>query len=56
MSDKVETEAVSREELQARHGTPAQFRVAVMAAVGEISLAEAESAIRLYEREWNAAR
>ena len=51
-----ETGEVSREELRQRHGTPSEFRVAVLAAIGEISLTEAENAIRLYEREWAAAR
>ena len=46
---------MTRQQLQAKHGTPAEFKRAVLNAVGEISLSEAENAIRLYEREWNAA-
>lgn len=42
--------------MTARHGTPAVFAVAVRGAIGEISIDEAESAIRLYERDWVSAK
>ena len=44
--------APTREELRRNHGTPAEFANAVWNAVGEISVAEARSAIEGYEREW----
>jgi hypothetical protein len=46
----------TQSEMQARHGTPAEFRAAVMRALGEfISWQEAQSAIRQYERDFMRA-
>ncbi len=42
-------------ELYEKHGTPAEFARAVYAAIGEISVAEAEAAIAKYEQEWTEA-
>lgn len=44
-----------RAELERNHGTPAEFALAVVNALGEISLAEAQNAIAQYEREWSEA-
>ncbi len=42
----------TQKELEADHGTPAEFAKAVWRAVGEISIAEAQADIVKYEREW----
>ena len=47
---------VTRAEKQRAHGTPQEFRRAVIAAIGEISVDEANAAIDRYEREWEAAK
>ncbi len=41
--------------LARKHGTPRQFASAVINAVGEISIDEAEAAIAQYLAEWRAA-
>ena len=47
---------VTREEMQERHGTPSEFRSAVMRALGEfISWEEAQAAVRQYERDFARA-
>lgn len=47
---------MTRAELEARHGTPEQFRRAVMDAAGDlITIAEAEAAVAAYDREWRVA-
>jgi hypothetical protein len=45
---------MTKEEMQGRHGTPAEFEVAVHRAADHlmITMAEAESAIEKYRREW----
>lgn len=43
------------QDLQAAHGTPAEFRRAVLDAIPEISIDEAMDAIEKYEREWHEA-
>jgi hypothetical protein len=43
------------ETLRLAHGTPAEFARAVWAAIGEISVAEAQAAIAKYEQEWREA-
>lgn len=43
------------EELRRAHGTPQEFKQAVWAAIGEISVAEAVEAIRKYQSEWDEA-
>ena len=45
----------AQQELEARHGTPAEFSKAVWSVLGEISVAEAQAAIEKYEREWDEA-
>lgn len=42
--------------LQREHGTPKEFATAVVAAIGEISVLEAQLAIRKYRDEWEAAK
>jgi hypothetical protein len=44
----------SREQMTERHGTPAAFARAVRAAIGEISIDEAEVAVRRYYDDWGA--
>lgn len=41
--------------LQKKHGTPRVFARAVVNAIGEISILEAQLAIRKYRDEWQAA-
>lgn len=41
--------------LQKNHGTPREFSVGCVAAIGEISPLEAHVAIRKYLNEWTAA-
>lgn len=43
---------LTRAEKQKAHGTPQEFRRAVIAALGEISIDDANAAIDRYEREW----
>lgn len=45
----------TQQQMQADHGTPAEFAKAVWNALGEISVAEAQAAIEKYEREWHEA-
>jgi hypothetical protein len=45
----------TKEEMTLRHGLPFEFAHAVRAAIGEISVDEAETAIRIYERDWRSA-
>jgi hypothetical protein len=45
----------TRETLRRRHGTPKEFAAAVYAALGEISVDEANIAIRKYQDEWDNA-
>ncbi len=42
-------------ELQAKHGSPRAFAEAVVKAIGEFSVDEANAAIRKYRKEWEAA-
>jgi hypothetical protein len=46
----------SRQEMARRHGTPAQFQRAARAAVGEISVAEYETAVSIYQAAWDCAQ
>ena len=41
--------------LRKKHGTPRAFASAVVNAIGEISILEAQLAIRKYRDEWQAA-
>jgi hypothetical protein len=43
---------MNQAQLEAAHGTPAEFAKAVWRALGEISVFEAQAAIEKYEREW----
>ncbi len=42
----------TQEDMTQRHGLPAAFATAARRAIGEISIDEAENAIRLYTRDW----
>ncbi len=42
--------------LLAKHGTPFDFAKACAAAIGEISVEEAEKAVAKYLKEWKAAK
>lgn len=44
-----------QEALKAKHGTPEQFEESVWRALGDISVAEARTAIAKYHAEWRAA-
>jgi hypothetical protein len=46
----------TKKQLEKKHGTPLQFQVAVMRAIGEISVKEAMLAIKKYKEEWNRAK
>lgn len=41
--------------LAKKHGTPREFAEAVLAALGEISVSEADAAIARYLTQWNEA-
>lgn len=41
--------------MKSRHGTPEEFEESVANAIGEISLDEANRAVRRYREEWLAA-
>jgi len=41
--------------LQKRHGTPREFALALIRAIGEISILEAQTAAEKYKREWERA-
>jgi len=45
----------AQRKLKELHGTPAEFEAAVMRALGEISVAEANDAIARYDYEWKQA-
>lgn len=45
----------TREELRRNHGTPEEFTDAIINAIGEISVAEAQQAIALYRATWARA-
>lgn len=47
--------SIKQKALAIKHGFPAEFKNAVYRALGEISLEEAEEAIRKYQEEWDAA-
>lgn len=49
------TLTTAQQQLEKKHGTPEQFSCAVMNAIGEISMGEAEQAIEKYNAEWYAA-
>lgn len=49
------TPATTRDELRQRHGTPETFERSVRAAIGEISVDEAEAAIDAYRTTWRLA-
>lgn len=51
---KAKTEA--QRVLMAKHGSPFDFAKACAAAVGEISVDEAEAAIEKYLKEWKEAK
>ena len=53
MPDKATT--AGQRALQKKHGTPRAFARAVVNAIGEISILEAQLAIRKYRDEWQAA-
>ena len=42
-------------ELESKHGTVAEFSGAIINAIGEISVMEAQEAIKKYTDEWNEA-
>jgi 3-methyladenine DNA glycosylase/8-oxoguanine DNA glycosylase len=47
---------MTRAEIAAKHGTPAEFEEAVWRAVGQfISVAEAQEAIERFKRDWEEA-
>lgn len=53
MPDKAKTPGQRR--LMRKHGTPKVFAAGVVDCIGEISVLEANLAIRKYRDEWNAA-
>ena len=52
MPSKAET--AGQKKLQKKHGTPKAFAEGVVSCIGEISVLEANLAIRKYRDEWNA--